>query len=41
LFGFIAGRSGFALAPELFQQLGARVGCNQLELGINLSQAAE
>ena len=41
LFGFFAGRCGFALAPELFQQLGARVGGNQLELGINLSQAAQ
>ena len=41
LLGFFAGSCGFALAPELFQQLGAWIRGNQLELGVNLSQAAQ
>jgi hypothetical protein len=41
LFGFFAGSCGFALAPELFQQLGAWIRGNQLELWVNLSQAAQ
>ena len=41
LLGFFAGSCGFALAPELFQQLCAWIRGNQLELGVNLSQAAQ
>jgi hypothetical protein len=41
LLGFFAGSCGFALAPELFEQLCAWIRGNQLELGVNLSKAAQ